>query len=107
MLFKIKRTDAARWAEEAQLANLTYFRIRRELFTTFTQLLGDAVRAPAADTITISYDTFIVIKYYLTSRNDFLDDNKRLAFDRLLGELGAAAGPVPRGPGGVMGALGF
>lgn len=65
-------------------ANLTYFRLRRELFDEFNRLLG-AYEAGAH--INIPEDVFIVIRYFLTSRNESIDDNKRLSFDKAIFQL--------------------
>lgn len=64
----------------------------------------------------ISEEAFIVIRYFLTSRNESLDDNKRLSFDKAILQLRADAIrvlaniPVPPpagllGLGGVAGVL--
>lgn len=76
------------WADQCLVTNLTYFRNRRELFATFTSLLR---AAPGAPRVVLTPEEFIVIRSFLTIRNDSVNDDKRLAFDKVVMDIRAAA----------------
>lgn len=56
----------------------------------------------------ISDETFLVIRYFLTARNDSLDDNKRLSFDKAILDVRHVADhalmPAPGIIGRILGA---
>lgn len=86
---------------------MSYFRLRRELFEEFSRMLAPP---DGQARVNISSEAFIVIRYFLTARNDSLDDNKRLSFDKAIMQLrqdALAAIPAPAASGGVAGLLGF
>lgn len=97
------------WSRKVLMSNMSYYRLRRELFEEFCRLLS-----PAEGVITcnIGDEDFLVIRYFLTARNDALDDNKRLSFDKAIVHVRQSANSVLRAPpapagGGVAGFLGF
>lgn len=59
----------------------------------------------------ISNEEFLVIRYFLTVRNDSIDDNKRLSFDKAILELRTRANDAiaqaARPARGVAGFLGL
>lgn len=77
--FYIPPEGSIEWTNKVFRSNLSYFRIRRELFSDFVALLTVQEGTPV---ICISDETFLVIRQFLTARNETLDDNKRLSFDR-------------------------
>lgn len=83
------------WVNTALRSNVTYFRVRRELFASFTHMLDEFPTTP----VEIDDELFIVIRQFLTVRNDSINDDKRLAFDKALVDLRIAATralcPVP------------
>lgn len=87
MLLKIRDDLLAEWVTEAQIANLSYFRVRREVYQSFLQALDASKDAAEEDCTTLSADDFFTIKQVLTVRNEGLGNDARLAFDRLLTEL--------------------
>lgn len=87
MLLKIRDESLDEWVEECQLANITYFRIRRELYASLLRRLEESKDAPVEECTSISPDDFFTIKQVLTSRNDNLSNDARLAFDRLITEF--------------------
>lgn len=91
MLFKLPVEAAREWALDAQITNLTYYRTRRELHDRFVILIREAAHQSAAECVTICTEQMIVIRHFLTSRNENLDDNKRLAFDHAVIDLMASA----------------
>lgn len=91
------------------MANMSYFRLRRELFDEFAKMLAPP---DGQARVNITSEAFIVIRYFLTARNDSLDDNKRLSFDKAIMQLrsdalAALAAAPPPPAGGVAGLLGF
>lgn len=87
MLHKIRDTLLGEWVEEAQISNITYFRLRRELFQSLINKMESSRDSPDDECTSISPDDFFTIKQVLTSRNDSISNDARLAFDRLLTEL--------------------
>lgn len=75
------------WVNRALRANLTYFRVRRELFEHFNAALD----APIVTGCEIENEDYMILRQFLTQRNDSLDDNKRLSFDKALDGFRAAA----------------
>lgn len=107
-LFYVDAAAAVGWTNRVLCSNMSYFRLRRELFEEFNRLLSAPDgRARCA----ISPEVFIVIRYFLTARNDVLDDNKRLSFDKAILQLRSDAylvlHPVAAAPRGVVGFLGL
>lgn len=80
-----------RWTTTVLKSNLSYYRVRRELFATFITLMDAAViRA-----VIIDEEEFIAIKQFLTLKNDALSDDKRLSFDKAIMALRSASQPIP------------
>lgn len=77
------------WIRTATLANTTYFRVRRDLWNGFLGCLALDADDPAAVSF-IESESYIVLKLFLTSRNDGMSDNNRLAFERTLEQLAEA-----------------
>lgn len=69
-------------------SNLTYFRLRRDLFADFVAAMDPP---NPVNPVVLREEIFLVIRYFLTARNESLDDNKRLSFDKAIMELRAAA----------------
>lgn len=101
-LFSAAAAVAVEWTQKVLSANLTYFRLRRELHDEFCRLLNPV---DGAIKVRISQESFIVIRYFLTARNDTLNDDKRLSFDKAIlqlrndafAALAAAPPPQPQG----------
>lgn len=70
------------------VSNTTYFRVRRDLFTDFSETLRTVAARPR---VRITDEQFVVIRSFLTVRNDAISDDKRLSFDKAIMELRAAA----------------
>ncbi len=87
MLLKIKDDLLSSWVEDAQVTNITYFRLRRELYATLLEHLEASRNEPDEICTVLSRDDFFTIKQVLTSRNDSISNDARLAFDKLLIEL--------------------
>lgn len=107
-LFSVDAAAAVGWSQKVLLANLTYFRVRRELFEEFV-----AMTSPVDGTTRfgLSHESFIVIRQFLTARNDAINDDKRLSFDKAILQLRAdAQAAVARAPvraAGLAGLLGM
>lgn len=72
------------------MSNTNYYRTRRELFDQFTH---EVMRVPPLPHVPVSQEAFVVVRSFLTARNDSLNDDKRLAFDKVVLDLrNAAAG---------------
>lgn len=76
------------WSNSCLTTNTNYFRARRELFEQFTRALAVV---PGNARVTISSEQFIVVRSFLTAKNDSINDDKRLAFDKAVVELRAAS----------------
>lgn len=107
-MFSVDAAAVVDWSLKVMTGNMTYFRLRRELFEEFSRLLNPP---PGRVTSRVSSESFIVIRYFLTARNESLDDNKRFSFDKAILQLREdaliALAAVPPPPGGVAGLLGF
>lgn len=80
------RQQLFEWTQKALCANLTYFRVRRQLFEDFLNILQP-------EGVTIPNEVFIVVRHFLTARNEHLDDNKKLSFDKAVLDLRQLATP--------------
>jgi len=81
---------------------MSYYRLRRSLFEEFCGFVG----TERAGYVKLPTEAFLVIRLFLTARNEHLDDNKRLSFDKAimeLSELAVAPGVVPAAGGGLFG----
>jgi hypothetical protein len=83
--------NLVRWAEQAQLEDITYHRTRQQLWDKFTRVIKAGGRHSIDRTL------FNSIKSVLTARSDALDDNKRLAFDTALEQIVAEGEDGDRG----------
>lgn len=90
MLHKVVKALFLRWVEDVQTANITYFRVRRQAYEDFVAIIGDSRSANPVECAVVSAESFFVIKQVLTSRKEAVDNNARLAFDRVLVELDRA-----------------
>jgi len=88
MLLSLSVEDANRFVEDAQTAQTTYYRVRRDLYQKFV----DCLKRDAP--VRFSAEDFYAIKGFLDCRNDKLDDNKRLAFDKTVVNIAVAASRV-------------
>lgn len=82
--FDVDPTDLATWCINCIIANVTYFRTRRELFD---QLINLCMAQRVGSRVMIPEELFTAIKGFLTSRNESINDDKRLAFDKAVIEL--------------------
>lgn len=82
--FDVDPTDLATWCVNCIIANVTYFRTRRDLFD---QLINLCLARRVGARVMIPEELFTAIKGFLTSRNDSINDDKRLAFDKAVIEL--------------------
>lgn len=73
------------WTAKVLASNLTYYRLRRELFEKFNNLVFDDHQMGSL--VELSEEVYIVIRQFLTSRNDAINDDKRLSFDKAIFEL--------------------
>lgn len=85
MEFKANRLELQEFVESASFSNISYFRVRRDLFEAFCSLVEGG--RDSDDSIVIGFETFQAVKSFLISRNEQLDDNKRLSFERALYDL--------------------
>lgn len=108
--FLIVAAAAVAWANRCLQLNLSYFRLRRELFEEFTAMLTVPDGEPV---VNLTDEQFIVVRTFLTSRNDGLNDDKRLAFDKTIMEIRVSAmraiarSVVPPPAPGIRGMLGL
>lgn len=102
MLYAVRRTWLEEWLVDAQIVNVTYFRVRRELYARLTTELRDCQQG-GHHFIMLTAEQYFVLKQLLTSRNDSQPSQLRLAFDKTLEELDnkcrrAPADLAPAGP---------
>lgn len=90
MKLSADRDALLQWVEEAQLANTTYFRVRRDLFARLTSLLKRESDVDVTVRVTISHDVFVSLRGFLLSRNEQENDNKVLSFEKSLLEISRA-----------------
>jgi hypothetical protein len=79
------------FVETASFSNTAYYRVRRDLFEAWCQVIENG--RDSATAITVSFETFSSVKGFLLARNEQLDDNKRLSFECSLLDLSRAAVP--------------
>jgi hypothetical protein len=92
--FVVDAAAAVAWCDRTLRANLTYYRLRRELFAEFVALID---QLDIENRVALDEEIFISFKSFLTSRNDSLNDDKRLSFDRAVLQLrNAASGAIRR-----------
>jgi len=75
------------WVLRALRTNVTYFRLRRELFDAFGQLLD----FPVVVGCEVEEEDYMVVRQFLSARSGNLSDDKRLSFDKSLTSLRAVA----------------
>lgn len=90
----------ADWVKTVLRSNLTYFRVRREMFTAFVGVMD----ATVVRRVSIDDELFIALKQFLTMRNDSMTDDKRLSFDKAVMELRSAAAAALAVPEAAVGA---
>lgn len=67
--------------------NVSYFRLRRELFDSLAVLMEEEAIVPC----TIEDEDYMVLRQFLSSKNESITDDKRLSFDKSLSALRSAA----------------
>lgn len=67
--------------------NVSYYRLRRELFTG----LMNAITEPVNVGCEVEEEDFMVLRQFLSSKNNDINDDKRLSFDKSLTAVRAAA----------------
>lgn len=109
MLYKADRQRLQAWIQETQLANVNYFRVRRDQWDSFVAILRESVGVQPRDAVSLSSEVFTVLKLALTSRNDGFSDSARLALEKTLNDLSVACerGQQRGIVAGAMGALGL
>jgi len=83
MRFDVNKHSLQLWVNTAQMANTTYFRVRRTLYNKLVKLIANE----EDHDFTIDGETFNTLKGFLTARNESLNDNRTLAFVKALDEL--------------------
>lgn len=78
-LFQLQSDGLAKWCRRALLENTTYFRSRRVLYDEFLTLIDPP---PGQRCTSIDQESFIVVKQFLTTRNEAITNDLRLAFDK-------------------------
>lgn len=87
MNFNIDAYCLRDWALRALRTNVTYYRLRRELFAALMSVLDEPINVGCE----VEEEDFMVLRQFLSSKNDSLSDDKRLAFDKSLTALRSAA----------------
>jgi len=70
------------WIDNAQLGDTTWFKPRKELWSSFVTLARRGSDPTFA--VVLTHDDFVSLKSFLLSRNPDLTDDKRLAFEKTL-----------------------
>lgn len=84
--FTADQRQLSRWINQCLTANLTYYRSRREFFTGFVRSLEER----PGHRVDIDEEDFITVRQFLTSRNDMVTQDARLAFDKSLFKMRAS-----------------
>lgn len=101
-LFTADANSMVKWTGEVLLANLTYYRARRDLFGDFSRLVNHV----GSHVVHISEEEMIVIRQFLTARNDVITDDKRLSFDKaILAVRSRAISNLPPAPVSLLNAV--
>lgn len=104
LMFYVPQGELQRWLLRAHTTNTIYFRARRDLFGSLCDIVS--TEPPGGAYVTLPVELWVTIKLFLTSRNDQLTNDSRLAFERALSELDAIHVVQPRGViANVMAAL--
>jgi hypothetical protein len=74
------------WLIKVNQSNLSYFKARRDLWNIFSHIFHMNFAVPD-NAVEILPDTFTQIWHFLTSRNDTVNDDKRLAFTAAVNSL--------------------
>lgn len=101
--FDVDPTDLSTWCINCIIANVTYFRTRRDLFN---QLINLCMSQRHGTRVMIPEELFTAIKGFLTSRNESINDDKRLAFDKAVIELRNRAAAILSGTPFSLAAIG-
>lgn len=83
-IFTFPRIALRQWANSVLSQNTTYYRTRRQLFESFTQLLGDR---HIDDAVRVDSSLVTVIRLFLMSRSDALSEASRLGFETAVNEI--------------------
>lgn len=82
--FTFSTSELGSFVINALTVNVSYYRVRRDLFSKFANAMGPS---PGEATVEVDEETFVAVRTFLTTRNDGLNDNKRLSFDKALLDL--------------------
>lgn len=82
--FELSRQALYRWCNDSITSNVTYFRTRRELLSSFTRMLGTGV---GDDIVSVSSALVISIRTFLSMRSDRVSDDNLLAYETAVMEL--------------------
>lgn len=69
------------WCDKVLRSNLSYFRLRRDLFGEFVAALDIAI---LVNFVTLSDEEFLILGQFLTERDEGLNDSKKLSFDKAI-----------------------
>lgn len=98
MLRKVRRDWLPLWLDRADLANVTYFRVRRALFQELAQELRDAAGVHPGLCVTLPDEVFLALKQLLQSRNEGVSSDVRLSFERALADCSMLLQPISQVP---------
>jgi len=87
MNFNIDAYCLRDWALRALRTNVTYYRLRRELFTALMSVLDE----PVVVGCEVEEEDFMTLRQFLSSKNDGMTDDKRLSFDKSLTAVRSAS----------------
>jgi len=80
------KAELCKWVTEALEAEVTFFRVRKDLWSSLKGILKE--NKTQADTdLVLKITELQTLKGFLLSRNDKMTDDKQLAFDVLIGQL--------------------
>lgn len=81
--------DLQLWVDRAQLAQITFFRPRKDLWKRFANILNNKedVQSAVSGYVEITHDQFAAIQSTLMTRNQSLTDEKIYSFQKALLEL--------------------
>jgi len=88
MKLTIERKELGRWLSLAQTENLTFHKVRKQVYDNLTASLKEK-KGGSQSAVTMDFRTFQTLKNYLCCRNDKLTDEKELAFNESLLQLAA------------------
>lgn len=89
MLFRVVLNDSLyNWVNKVQISNLSYFKVRKDLMTELSRMsVLKSDENLAEGELVLSQSTFNSIWQFLTTRNDKITDDSRLAFQAAIDDL--------------------